>query len=116
MIRLVYLRQGIENSQANKGRLWCSLANYHSRLGNFEEAKRVYEEACKTVTSAKDFSIIFDSHIKLEETIISAELDFCDDDEDQEELEDDEENIDALMDRLEDLLGRRERAFKPSLN
>ena len=35
------LRQGIENSQANKGRLWCSLANYHSRLGNFEEAKSV---------------------------------------------------------------------------
>ena len=67
------------------------------------------------MTSAKDFSIIFDSHIKLEETIISAELDFCDDDEDQEELEDDEENIDALMDRLE-VIREKGKTFKPSLN
>ena len=106
---ITMLKEGIESSENNKGRLWCSLANYHSRLGNFEEAEKIYENACKTVVTAKDFSIVYDSYIKLEETIISAELDFADEDEDDDdEEEEDEEGIDAKMDRLENLLNRRE--------
>ena len=31
------------------GRLWCSLADYYIRLGHFEKARDIYEEAMSTV-------------------------------------------------------------------
>ena len=65
--------------------------------------------------SAKDFSVVFDSYIKLEETIISAELDFGDDEDDDEEEEEEEENVDSKMDRLENLLTRRDKMLNEVL-
>ena len=71
--------------------------------------EKIYEKLPKLLRRAKDFSIVYDSYIKLGETIISAELDFVDEDEDEDdEEEEDEEGIDAKMDRLENLLNRRE--------
>jgi pentatricopeptide repeat protein len=33
------------------GRLWCSLADYYIRLGLFEKARDIYEEAIDTATT-----------------------------------------------------------------
>lgn len=43
------LRSGIARFSDEVGRLWCKLADYYTRLGQFENARNVYEEAVSTV-------------------------------------------------------------------
>lgn len=43
------------------GRLWTSLADYYIRRGLIEKARDVYEEGLTTVTTVRDFSLIFDT-------------------------------------------------------
>jgi pentatricopeptide repeat protein len=46
-------------------RLWNSLADYYIRLGQFEKARDIYEEGINSVTTVRDFTIIFDEYIKV---------------------------------------------------
>ena len=64
------IRQGLRRFTSEVGRLWCSLADYFIRLGHFEKARDIYEEAMSTVVTARDFSMIFDAYAQFEESLI----------------------------------------------
>ena len=49
------------SSSLQVGRLWTSLADYYIRRGLIEKARDVYEEGLTTVTTVRDFSLIFDT-------------------------------------------------------
>ena len=50
------VRGGLRRFTDMKGALWCALADYYVRQGNFEKARDVYEEAIRTVNTVRDFS------------------------------------------------------------
>ena len=54
------IRSGLSRFTDEVGRLWCKLADYYIRLGRFERARDVYEEACTTVVTVRDFSMAFE--------------------------------------------------------
>lgn len=95
------IRSGIRQFTDEVGRLWISLGDHFIRLGQFEKARDIYEEAMATVSTVHDFSLVFDAYAKFTESLISAHM------------EREENNLgsaleaDLLMARLEDLLERR---------
>jgi len=103
------IRQGLRKFKAEVGRLWCSLADYFIRLGHFEKARDVYEEAMDTVMTARDFSMIFDAFSQFEESMITAkmEMDEDEDSSDDEPEEGDDVELDLRLARLENLMDRR---------
>lgn len=78
------------------GRLWTSLADFYIRQGLYEHARDVYEEGLQTVTTVRDFSLIFDTLTQFEETLIAHRLATADEDEDEEPPADDD-GADALL-------------------
>jgi len=103
------IRQGLRKFKAEVGRLWCSLADYFIRLGHFEKARDIYEEAMDTVVTARDFSMIFDAFSQFEESMITAkmEMDAEEDSSDDEPEEGDDVELDLRLARLENLMDRR---------
>eukprot|EP00440_Ansanella_granifera_P025146 gb/GFBE01027317.1/.p1 GENE.gb/GFBE01027317.1/~~gb/GFBE01027317.1/.p1 ORF type:complete len:948 (+),score=285.40 gb/GFBE01027317.1/:1-2844(+) len=94
------IRSGIRQFTDEVGRLWISLGDHFIRLGQFEKARDVYEEAMATVSTVHDFSLIFDAYAKFLESLISAHME-------REATSGSAAEADLLMLRLEDLLGRR---------
>ncbi len=68
------LRSGIARFTDEVGRLWCALAEYYVRLGSFERARDVYEEAVGSVHTVRDFATVFDAYALFEETTLTAKL------------------------------------------
>jgi pre-mRNA-splicing factor SYF1 len=56
------------------GKLWVALADYHARLGHFEKAHDVFEEAIQSVVTVRDFGIIWDAYIEFEYSLIAAQM------------------------------------------
>ena len=56
------------------GRLWQALAGYFIRLGQFEKARDVYDEAIQAVVTVRDFSIVFDAYVLFEESMLTAKI------------------------------------------
>lgn len=56
------------------GKLWVSLADYNARLGQFEKAHDVFEEAIASVVTVRDFGIIWDAYIEFEYSLIAAQM------------------------------------------
>jgi pre-mRNA-splicing factor SYF1 len=100
------IRSGIARFSDEVGRLWCKLADFYVRQGQFEKSRDIYEEALSSVTTVKDFSIVFDAYVRVEEGVLSAKLRGDDDDDDDEDgaLGDDTE---MRLARLEYLLEKR---------
>eukprot|EP00435_Cladocopium_sp_Y103_P038615 s1411_g10.t1 len=94
------IRSGIRQFTDEVGRLWISLGDHFIRLGQFEKARDIYEEAMATVSTVHDFSLIFESYAKFLESLISAHME-------REASAVSAAEADLLMLRLEDLLGRR---------
>ncbi|CAK9106423.1 unnamed protein product [Durusdinium trenchii] len=94
------IRSGIRQFTDEVGRLWISLGDHFIRLGQFEKARDIYEEAMATVSTVHDFSLIFESYAKFLESLISAHME-------REASTVSAAEADLLMLRLEDLLGRR---------
>jgi pre-mRNA-splicing factor SYF1 len=97
------IRAGIRKFTDETGKLWTSLADYHTRLGAFERARDVYEEAMCTVKTVRDFAIVFDAYTKLEESIIAATMEDAED----EDEEDDDDELELRLAFLEHLMDRR---------
>mmetsp|Transcript_50121 Transcript_50121/g.145340 ORF Transcript_50121/g.145340 Transcript_50121/m.145340 type:complete len:976 (-) Transcript_50121:41-2968(-) len=95
------IRSGIRQFTDEVGRLWISLGDHFIRLGQFEKARDVYEEAMATVSTVHDFSLVFDAYSKFLESLVTAHL------ERGEAAPGGTLEADLLMARLEDLLGRR---------
>eukprot|EP01134_Creolimax_fragrantissima_P005435 CFRG5435T1 len=68
------IRAGIARYTDMVGRLWVSLAEYYTRMGQFGKTRDVYEEGIQTVMTVRDFSIVFDAYSQFEETLISAQM------------------------------------------
>ena len=68
------LRTGIKRFSDQVGRLWCALAEHFVRLGVFEKARDVYEEAVSSLATVRDFAIVFDAYVQFEEALLTARL------------------------------------------
>lgn len=68
------LRSGILRFTDQVGKLWCSLAQYWILLGQFEQARDVFEEGIRQVTTVRDFTQIFDAYAEFEESLLSSLL------------------------------------------
>ncbi|KDD71295.1 hypothetical protein H632_c5358p0, partial [Helicosporidium sp. ATCC 50920] len=68
------LRSGIRRHGAETGRLWTGLADYHIRRGAFERARDTLEEALQTVSTVRDFSLVYDALAQFEESLLSARM------------------------------------------
>lgn len=69
------MRSAIERFADQRGKLWVNLATYWITRGNFERARDIFEEGITTVMTVRDFTLIFDSYVEFEESIISALMD-----------------------------------------
>ncbi|CAM9979894.1 unnamed protein product, partial [Heterosigma akashiwo] len=96
------VRSGLARFTDEVGRLWCRLADYHTRLGQLERARDIYEEARRlppppsppllasalffslgllwarwgvnSVTTVRDFTTLFDAYTQYEEGVLSAKM------------------------------------------
>jgi pre-mRNA-splicing factor SYF1 len=91
------LRGGIRTFTNEVGRLWTALADYYIRRGLFEAARDVYEEGVESVSTVRDFSLIFDAYAQFEESVISAKME-AGEDEDEDEDADDSSTADPSID------------------
>lgn len=69
------VRSGIERFADQRGKLWAGLATYWITRGDFERARDIFEEGITTVMTVRDFTLIFDSYVEFEESIISTLMD-----------------------------------------
>ncbi|KAL2761247.1 hypothetical protein ACRALDRAFT_1090583 [Sodiomyces alcalophilus JCM 7366] len=65
------IRSGISRFTDQRGKLWSGLATYWIRRGCFERGRDVFEEGLVTVMTVRDFTLIFDSYVEFEESVIS---------------------------------------------
>ena len=94
------IRHGIRKYTDEVGKLWICLADYNTRKGNFEKAREVFEEAIASVTTARDFGIVYNAYINFEETIV---LNNAEQNEIDTELEDhNDQLIDDLLNGIEE--------------
>jgi pre-mRNA-splicing factor SYF1 len=114
------IRSGIARFSDEVGKLWTRLVDYYIRLGQFEKARDIYEEAIHSVITVRDFTVVFDSYVKFEETVLTAKMgeaeesDSDSDDDDGEEKDraiqhkkNLEEEVELRMARLEYLMDKR---------
>lgn len=69
------MRSAIGRFADQRGKLWVNLATYWITRGNFEKARDTFEEGVTSVMTVRDFTLIFDSYVEFEESIISALMD-----------------------------------------
>ncbi|MFN9905244.1 MAG: hypothetical protein ACK56F_03840, partial [bacterium] len=54
------------------GRLWISLCNFYIKQGLFEKARDTFEEGLSRISTARDFSLIFNAYLKFEEELVTS--------------------------------------------
>jgi pre-mRNA-splicing factor SYF1 len=105
------IRSGISRFSDEVGRLWNSLADYYIRLGQFEKARDIYEEGLGSVTTVRDFTIIFDAYIKVEESILTTKIRFMQEEEKVggvgTDIEEETSDINMRLARIEYLVDKR---------
>ncbi|KAH8425357.1 mRNA splicing protein SYF1 [Aspergillus melleus] len=102
------LRSGIERFADQRGKLWAGLATYWITKGNFEKARDVFEEGIVTVMTVRDFTLIFDSYVEFEESIIGNLMESAATRADNGQSDEDADfDLDLRMLRFEQLMDRR---------
>mmetsp|Transcript_27913 Transcript_27913/g.86345 ORF Transcript_27913/g.86345 Transcript_27913/m.86345 type:complete len:928 (+) Transcript_27913:155-2938(+) len=107
------IRSGLARFTDEVGRLWCKLADYYIRLGRFDHARDVYEEACTTVVTARDFGLVFDAYAQFEESVLTAKMGALEETPDGERDDEDpwaanpQTDVELRLARLERLMSRR---------
>jgi pre-mRNA-splicing factor SYF1 len=105
------IRSGISRFSDEVGHLWCRLADYYIRLGQFEKARDVFEEGINSVVTVRDFSIIFDAYTACEESVLTAKMRLMEQDggEDytDEDAEQDANDVEMRLARLEYITEKR---------
>ena len=100
------IRGGLKRFTDQLGQLWCSLADYYTRSGLFDRARDIYEEAIDSVTTARDFTLIFDAYAQFEESVISSKMEEMNN-EDFVGSDDDDIEVELRLARFENLMDRR---------
>eukprot|EP00613_Pedinella_sp_CCMP2098_P056321 CAMPEP_0171859454 /NCGR_PEP_ID=MMETSP0992-20121227/25903_1 /TAXON_ID=483369 /ORGANISM="non described non described, Strain CCMP2098" /LENGTH=307 /DNA_ID=CAMNT_0012481101 /DNA_START=19 /DNA_END=938 /DNA_ORIENTATION=- len=88
------IRSGIARFTDEVGKLWCRLADFYIRGGQFERARDIFEEAVGTVITVRDFSTVFDTYAQFEESVLSAKMEAAAADEDDSDQDDDDQDDD----------------------
>ncbi|KAF7720321.1 Pre-mRNA-splicing factor [Penicillium ucsense] len=102
------LRSGIERFADQRGKLWAGLATYWITKGNFEKARDVFEEGITTVMTVRDFTLIFDSYVEFEESIIGNLMEAAAARSEKGKLDEEADfDLDLRMLRFEQLMDRR---------
>ncbi|KAI0559674.1 Pre-mRNA-splicing factor SYF1 [Gracilaria domingensis] len=105
------IRSGISGDSSQNGELWISLAHYYTRKAQFDEARNIYEEAVASLSSVKDFALVFDAYASFQESLVTAAMEEMDAMKDegvkQRELNEAEQMVESLMEHLELLTKRR---------
>ncbi|KAL5704901.1 hypothetical protein ACHQM5_023263 [Ranunculus cassubicifolius] len=100
------------------------IRKFGNEIGIFEKARSVFEEGMENVVTVRDFSVVFDSYSQFEESALATKMQTLDDDDDEsgddqdEEnlgkvtlrgfwLDDDKDEVDLRIARLENLMDRR---------
>jgi pre-mRNA-splicing factor SYF1 len=68
------VRSALTRFKADTARLWIALADHSIRIGNFDKARDVFEEALASVVAVRDFSQIWDAYSRFEDELIAAQL------------------------------------------
>eukprot|EP00742_Colponemidia_sp_Colp-10_P004229 GILJ01004512.1.p1 GENE.GILJ01004512.1~~GILJ01004512.1.p1 ORF type:complete len:874 (-),score=189.95 GILJ01004512.1:763-3384(-) len=106
------IRHGIRKFTDEVGHLWNALADFYIRQAQFEKARDVYEEGIHTVTTVRDFSLIYDAYTKFEEQMLSVKMEQLegreDDDNEDEEFKSVSDDVDLRLERLDNLMNRRQ--------
>lgn len=74
-----------------EGWLWTQLADSWIRQGQFDAARSVYEEGLQRVHKVRDFSILYDAYLQLEEGLLTAATNQLEE-QAENEVDDDMEN------------------------
>jgi pre-mRNA-splicing factor SYF1 len=93
------IRYGLNKYTDEVGRLWVALCNFYIRQGLFEKARDIFEEALSKVTTARDFSLVFNSYLKFEEEIVNHLI------EEDDEMDGGDDELDDLINSTLDQLG-----------
>ncbi|KAM5445617.1 pre-mRNA-splicing factor syf1 [Microsporum audouinii] len=102
------IRSGVDKFPDQRGRLWAGLATYWITKGNFEKARDVFEEGITTVMTIRDFTMIFDSYVEFEESIIGALMEKAAARSEKGKLDETADfDLDLRMMRFEQLMDRR---------
>ncbi|KAL5341570.1 hypothetical protein BJX70DRAFT_40939 [Aspergillus crustosus] len=102
------LRSGIDRFADQRGKLWAGLATYWITKGNFEKARDVFEEGIMTVMTVRDFTLIFDSYVEFEESIIGTLMEAAAVRADNGQVDEEADfDLDLRMLRFEQLMDRR---------
>jgi pre-mRNA-splicing factor SYF1 len=112
------IRDALTRFPDEAGRLWNYLAEFYIRCGKFDEASSVYEEAMNSVIFVRDFTLVFDSLIKIEESIVTAKMKFLEEaevetaDEDGDGLHEEEKSehmndINLRLSKIENFMEKR---------
>ncbi|KAK2746378.1 pre-mRNA-splicing factor syf1 [Myotisia sp. PD_48] len=102
------IRSGVEKFPDQRGRLWAGLATYWITKGNFEKARDVFEDGITTVNTIRDFTMIFDSYVEFEESIIGALMEEAAARSEKGKIDENADfDLDLRMMRFEQLMDRR---------
>ncbi len=102
------IRSGIERFADQRGKLWAGLATYWIGKGSFERARDIFEEGVTTVMTVRDFTLVFDSYVEFEESIIGTLMDAAALRSGKGILDEDADfDLDIRMMRFEQLMDRR---------
>ncbi len=104
------LRAALQDPNGNKkqkstwlpGRIYAWLASAWVRRGAFDLARVVYEEGIHSVNTVRDFSLLFDAYLQLEQGLVEHAVENMDEDDDLEEDgesagNDDKDDWDVLL-------------------
>jgi len=67
------LRHAIRKYADEVGKLWIYLADYHARLEEFDKAREAFEEALESISTARDFGVIYNAYLKFEEQMVDIQ-------------------------------------------
>ncbi|PHH49548.1 Pre-mRNA-splicing factor syf1 [Ceratocystis fimbriata CBS 114723] len=102
------LRSGVGLFPDQRGNLWCGLATFWIKRGNFDRARDIFEEGISTVMTVRDFTMIFDSFMEFERNVIEALMEKASIRSDKGIVDETADfELDIHMMRLEQLLDRR---------
>ncbi|KAL8800651.1 MAG: hypothetical protein Q9182_005021 [Xanthomendoza sp. 2 TL-2023] len=102
------VRSGIERFADQRGKLWVGLATYWITRGDFERARDIFEEGITTVMTVRDFTLVFDSYVEFEESIIGTLMDAAAIRSEKGKVNEDADfDLDIRMMRFEQLMDRR---------
>ena len=109
-IEKIVRKDGLAVYKDQAGRLWSGLATYWIKRGEFDRAKETFEIGLTSVLTIRDFTQIFDAYAEFSESVISGimeELGNPDEEDEDFDVKETEEELDAKMKEFEELMDRR---------